>query len=126
MYRVSPFTYLTSGMLSTGLANQKVYCADNEFVTFQPPSGQTCDQYMEPYINSAGGYLQNPNATSNCKYCTYDDSNVFLAGVSSSYSTSWRDFGLLWVYIGFNVAAAVFLYWLARVPKKSRKKEKEA
>ncbi|KAF2769646.1 putative multidrug resistance ABC transporter [Teratosphaeria nubilosa] len=125
MYRVSPFTYLTEGMLSTGLANQEVYCADNEFVSFQPPSGQTCQQYMNAYISSEDGYLQNPNATSDCNYCTYNDSNSFLEGVAARYSNSWRDFGILWAYIIVNVFGAVFFYWLARVPKKSKQKEEK-
>lgn len=96
MYRVSPFTYLVEGMLSTGVANQKVTCAANEYLTFQPPSGQTCGAYMQKYITAVGGYLQQPSATSNCKYCTYDSTNVFLSAVSADYAHSWRDFGILW------------------------------
>ena len=120
MYRVSPFTYLVEGMLSTGVANTAVSCAANEFVTFQPPPGQTCRAYMRPYIGQAGGYLDNPGATADCRYCTYASTNVFLTGVSASYSNAWRDFGILWAYILFNAGMAVFLYWLARVPKKAK------
>ena len=131
MYRVSPFTYLVEGMLSVGIANTKLQCANNEFVVFSPPSGSTCRQYMDPYINGAneqpgaGGYLQNPSATSDCQFCTYDDTNVFLQGVGLSYSNAWRDVGILWVYIIFNIFAAVGIYWLARVPKKSKQKKEE-
>ena len=42
---------------------------------------------------------------------------MFLAGVGTNISDSWRNFGLMWVYIFFNLAAALFLYWLGRVPK---------
>jgi len=126
MYRVSPFTYLVEGMLTTGIANQRTHCADNEFVTFQPPNGQTCGAYMQPYISQAGGYLQTPSATQNCNFCSYDDTNVFLSGVSLSYSNVWRDYGILWVYIIFNIFAAVGIYWLARVPKKPKQKEEKA
>lgn len=125
MYRVSPFTYLVEGMLSTGIANQAVTCATNEYLTFNPPSGETCKTYMAEYIKYAGGYLADPSATSNCQYCTYDSTNVFLEAVSASYAHSWRDFGILAVFIVFNMAAAVFLYWLARVPKKSKAEKKE-
>ena len=129
MYRVSPFTYLVGGFLATGIANTRVTCADNEFLTFQPgQAGQTCIDYMQNYINGFGGYLQNEQATSDCQYCTYDDSNVFLSGVSISYSDRWRNFGILWAFIIFNIVMAVFFYWLVRVPKKakSEKKEKKA
>jgi ABC-type multidrug transport system permease subunit len=45
---------------------------------------------------------------------------VFLAGISSNYDHRWRDFGIGMVYIVFNIAASLFLYWLVRVPKKKR------
>jgi len=125
MYRVSPFTYLVEGMLSTGIAHQTVTCAANEYLTFQPPSGQTCGAYMALYIQQAGGYLQDSNASSDCKYCTYSNTDVFLTGVSASYSHVWRDFGILWAFIIFNICAAVGIYWLARVPKKAKKAKKE-
>ncbi|KAK0365333.1 Multidrug resistance protein [Friedmanniomyces endolithicus] len=123
MYRVSPFTYLVEGMLSVGVANTQVACAANEFVTFRPPAGQTCSAYMQQYISAAGGYLQDPGATSECNYCTYSDTNVFLRAVSANYAHAWRDYGILWVYIIANVCGAVFFYWLARVPKKSKAKK---
>ncbi len=39
MYRISPFSYLVSAMLSTAVANTRVECADNEFLQFEPPGG---------------------------------------------------------------------------------------
>lgn len=125
MYRVSPFTYLVSGVLSTGLANAKVVCSSIEYLHFSPPSGQTCGTYMQSYINTFGGYLLDSNATSDCSFCTVEYTNDFLASVNSKYSQRWRDFGLMWIYIFFNVAGAIFLYWLARVPKGAKKEKKE-
>lgn len=126
MYRVSPFTYLVSAMLATGLANNEIVCAANEYLTFDPPSGQTCQTYMQSWINANGGYLQNGNAQSNCTFCYLDSTNTFLTQVASSYETRWRDYGLLWVYIGVNIFMALFLYWLVRVPKKTKtRKTKE-
>ncbi len=46
---------------------------------------------------------------------------MFLAQVSSHYSERWRNFGLMWVYIIFNICAAVLIYWAVRVPKNRRK-----
>ncbi|KAK1050922.1 Multidrug resistance protein [Friedmanniomyces endolithicus] len=123
IFIVSPFTYLVEGMLSVGVANTQVACAANEFVTFRPPAGQTCSAYMQQYISAAGGYLQDPSATSECNYCTYSDTNVFLRAVSANYAHVWRDYGILWVYIIVNACGAVFFYWLARVPKKSKAKK---
>jgi ATP-binding cassette subfamily G (WHITE) protein 2 (PDR) len=95
MYRLSPFTYLVSGMLSVGLANSDVHCADRELIVFEPRSGETCQQYTAPYMQNFGGYLVNETATSNCQFCSIKDTNVFLASISSDYSQAWRNFGKL-------------------------------
>ena len=124
MYRVSPFTYLINGMLSTALANTRAYCASNEWLHFNPSSGHTCGQYLSRYIESAGGYVDNPEANSSCRFCQLNSTNTFLASVSSSYGSRWRNFGIMWAYIVFNIVAALALYWLARVPKKLRQGKK--
>ena len=124
MYRVSPFTYLVEGMLTTGIANQKVHCAENEFVPLNPPSGQTCGQYLKPYILQ-GSYVKDTSATDVCQFCSYNKSNTFLNLIGLSYSNAWRDFGILWAFIIFNIFAAVGIYWLARVPKKSKHRKAE-
>jgi len=73
MYRVSPFTYLVEGMLSTGVANQQITCADNEYLRFNAPVGSDCGTYMQPYLNT--GYLAS-NTSTTCEYCTYSSTNV--------------------------------------------------
>jgi ABC-type multidrug transport system permease subunit len=72
---------------------------------------------MQPYIAMAGGYLQDPNAMGQCQFCQLDSTDMFLQSMNIDWDNRWRHFGLLWVYVAFNAAAAVFLYWLARVPK---------
>lgn len=121
MYRVSPFTYLVSAVLSTGLANNDIVCSDVEYLHFNPSNNQTCQTYMDLYIKAmGGGYLSNPNALSDCSYCTLSSTNQFLSSVNVYYDDRWRNFGLMWVYIAFNAAGAVFLYWLARVPRNAK------
>jgi len=123
MYRLSPFTYLVDGMLATGLANNKIVCSSIEYVSFNPPSGQTCIQYMNDYISTTGGYLTNEDATTNCQFCVASNTNVYLEQLSSQYSTRWRNFGIMWAFIIFNIVGALFLYWLARVPRKQKVSE---
>ncbi|KAF7177254.1 hypothetical protein CNMCM7691_005144 [Aspergillus felis] len=49
MYRVmTPFTYIVSGMLSTGLSGNTVVCEPVEYLHFNPPGSLTCLEYMEP------------------------------------------------------------------------------
>ncbi|KIX10697.1 uncharacterized protein Z518_01781 [Rhinocladiella mackenziei CBS 650.93] len=121
LYRVSPLSYWVSAVLSTGIANVDVTCANNEYTILSPPEGQTCGQYMDDYISRVGGYLLDSDAMSHCQYCKIKDTNVFLAAVSSEYADRWRNFGILWVYIGFNIVASLALYWLVRMPKGKRK-----
>ena len=116
MYRVSPFTYLVDGMLSTGLANTHVHCSSIEYSTIQPRPNETCSQYLASYSNITGGYVNNPEATQDCQYCAASSTNTYLAQISSSYGHRWRNFGIMWAFIIFNVFAALFFYWLARVP----------
>ena len=93
MYRVSPFTYLVSAMLSTGVANTDIVCAANEFMKFLAPNGTTCAEYMAPYIAATGGYLEDPTAISQCSYCTMSKTNTFLAAAGANYDDRWRNFG---------------------------------
>jgi ABC-type multidrug transport system permease subunit len=74
----------------------------------------------------AGGYLANPDATTDCQFCPVSTTDSFLAQLSIFYSDRWRDIGILFAFVGFNILAAVFLYWLARVPKKTTVKEKQS
>ena len=87
----------------------------------QPLSGLTCGEYLGPYQSVAMGSIYNPNATSDCQYCTTANADQYLAASSISYSTRWRDYGIGFAYIVFNICAAVLLYHLFRVRKSSGK-----
>ena len=122
MYRVSPLTYLLSGMLSSGLHDRPASCASNELSVFDPPHGQTCGQYLEAYLRSpagAAGKLLNPHATESCQYCPISTADQFLAGVGMSWETRWRNAGIMWAYIVFNVGMTFVLYYCFRVRKGS-------
>ncbi|TVY84470.1 ZEB2-regulated ABC transporter [Lachnellula suecica] len=121
MYRVSPLTYLVSAIAATGLSGKTVRCASNELAIMQPLAGQTCQEYLGPYATAAGGSIYNGAATSNCEYCPLSTSDQFLESVAISYSTRWRNYGIGFAYIIFNIFVAVLLYYLIRVRKGSGK-----
>ncbi|GIZ44791.1 hypothetical protein CKM354_000797800 [Cercospora kikuchii] len=125
MYRVNPFTYIASGILSTTLANAPAKCASNEYLYFSAPANQTCGDYMQSYMSQNGGYLVDPAATGSkeCQYCTVANTNRFLQRINVEYGERWRNFGLLWVYIVVNIFLTLALYWAARVPKKNKEKK---
>ncbi|KAJ9126946.1 ABC multidrug transporter afr2 [Naganishia onofrii] len=68
------------GVLATkeampGVGNAQVVCAANEYLHFQPPPGQTCQSWITPYERVAGGYMQNPDATTDCSFCPVSSTN---------------------------------------------------
>jgi ATP-binding cassette subfamily G (WHITE) protein 2 (PDR) len=125
MNRVSPFTYFVSSVLSTGLSGTTVECSSIEWLTVSPPDGQTCGSYLDPYIEVMHGTLLNHEATVDCKICPMSSTDQFLGSLNMSYSDVPRNIGLMFAYVGFNIVAALILYWLFRVPKHWSRKVKE-
>lgn len=117
MYRVSPATYLVGGIMSNAVANSDVTCADREILRMAPIGNLTCKEFLTPYIDVAGGLVLNPTSQNICEYCPLATTNEFLDRFQISYSTRWRDFGLIWAYILLNIVAGLGLYWAFKVPK---------
>jgi ABC-type multidrug transport system permease subunit len=117
MYRVSPFTYWVGGMVATQLHDRPIVCSADETSTFNPPSGDTCGAYMAPFLAQAPGTLQNPDATESCRYCSLTVADQYFAGSDIYWDQRWRNFGIMWAYIIFNVYVAVLTYWAFRVKK---------
>ncbi|KAH8423632.1 uncharacterized protein LDX57_001391 [Aspergillus melleus] len=125
MYRVSPATYLVSGVLSTSLSGAQITCAPHEVLRMLPPANLTCGEYMSDFISTAGGYLLDEGAKGQCEYCRLSVTDDYLATFNIYYADRWRNFGLLWVYVVVNIVGALAVYWLFRVPKSSRGKKRE-
>lgn len=114
------------------LGGRPVTCSNREVSIFDPPVGQTCGAYLERYASATGGVIQNPGATVDCHFCSLSNADQFLASVNIHYSERWRNFGILFAFIAFNMFLAVSTYWLFRVVNfnslkiKMRKSKKEA
>ncbi|KAL3424200.1 ABC-2 type transporter [Phlyctema vagabunda] len=117
MYRLSPFTYWIGGIVATQLHSREVVCSATETSTFNPPTGQTCGDYLASYLTDAPGYLLNPEATEACAYCAFRNADTYLAGPDIYWSERWRNFGIMWAFIFFNFFIAVAAYYLFRVKK---------
>ena len=115
MYKVSPYTYFIQCYMAITLHGRPVVCKPQEFSVFQPPSGLTCQQYAGPFVQSVTGYLNNPNATTNCQYCQFTVGDEYLGTLGINYSYRWRNIGFICAYILFNVYAMGLLYYLFRV-----------
>ncbi|KAG1861109.1 ABC-2 type transporter-domain-containing protein [Suillus subalutaceus] len=118
MYRVSPFTYLIEGLFGQAVSGQTIVCASTELVSIVPPTGLTCADYMDPFMSYAGGYLTDPNATSNCLYCPFQTTDQYMyAGFNIQYSHRWRDVGIMLGVTLFNVFAIFALTYIFRIRK---------
>ncbi|KAI4517501.1 ABC-2 type transporter-domain-containing protein [Schizophyllum commune] len=116
MYHLSPYTYFIEGLLGQAAGHGDVTCADIEYVTLTPPSGQSCGDYLSPYISMAGGYLTNPDATSDCQFCSVKTTDQFLEqSFNIFYSNHWRDFGIMVAFTAFNVFMIFAFTWLFRI-----------
>lgn len=141
MYRVSPLTYLVAGITATGLHGRAIECASAELSVFNPLSGMTCGDYLGSFLQSSPGQLYNPSATQNCQYCQLRNADQYLAAsnidkllsvflpiypslshsnrtltaTNTAYGERWRNWGLGWAYIGFNILGTVVLYYAFRV-----------
>jgi ATP-binding cassette subfamily G (WHITE) protein 2 (PDR) len=118
MYRVSPLTYLVAGMFAAGVANKEIVCSRVELLSFNSPANTTCGEYLNPFIDLAGGTLVNPESTSICQYCPLARTNDLLTILGIDYTERWMYFGIMFVYIVFNVLATFLIYYLARVPRR--------
>lgn len=114
MNKVSPYTYFIENLTTTLLTGREVKCSKSEYAYFNPPAGQTCMEFAGPYLNATGGYLQNPDATSECSYCAFSSSDTYMATLGMKYSHRWRNLGFYCIYVIFDVAAMLFLFWFFR------------
>lgn len=118
MYWLDPFTWLISGLVTTGLYNVPVQCRESEFNIFSPPGGTTCGDYAGAFATAVGGYINNPTSTASCQFCQYSVGQSFYAGLNMSYDQRWRNFGIFVCYTVFNIGlllvAARFLKWSKR------------
>ncbi|KAK9475786.1 ABC-2 type transporter-domain-containing protein [Lipomyces japonicus] len=116
MNRISPLTYFMQGLLSNVLHDSKVTCKPAEFNILNPPSGLTCGQYMQDYLESNGGYINNPDATASCQYCKWRVADEYLETVNINYSRDrWTSVGYECVFIVFNIFFMFAGYYMFRV-----------
>ncbi|KAF9817918.1 hypothetical protein IEO21_03112 [Rhodonia placenta] len=115
MNRVSPSTYFVEGFLGQAVGRSEIKCSSVEFVKINPPSGETCMQYLSQYITLNGGYLSNPNATNMCEYCQYRTTDEFLKGRNIYYSNHWKNLIIFLGFTVFNVLAIYVLTYFCRV-----------
>lgn len=115
MWKVSPYTYFIQSYMLIVFHKRPVVCKPVEFSYLDPLEGQTCGEYLGPFLKNAFGYVNNPEATSNCQYCSFSIGDQYLATVGVSHSYKWRNVGFFCAYIIFNIIGMLVMYYLFRV-----------
>ncbi|KAJ7610902.1 ABC-2 type transporter-domain-containing protein [Roridomyces roridus] len=118
LYQLVPYTRSVAAMVSTELHGLVIKCNSDEFAVFNPPSGQNCSQWAADFVTAAGGYLDNADATENCRYCTYAVGDEFYTPLGITYGHRWRDVFIFLAYAGFNVIITVIASRYLRYAKR--------
>jgi ABC-type multidrug transport system permease subunit len=122
LYYLNPFNYVMGSLLVFSDWNWPVRCTESEFAVFDPPSGQTCAQYLDAWINGPGSRsnLTNPEAMTSCQVCQYRQGRDYLYTVNlTEYANGWRDAG---VCVLFVFASYTLVYILMKLRTKASKK----
>ncbi|KAF9102309.1 hypothetical protein BGX27_011046 [Mortierella sp. AM989] len=118
MYWLDPYHYIIEALVSVQLHDVVVRCKNSEYAVFDAPPGQTCGSYAAAFMETATGYLNNPNATSGCQYCQYSLGQDYYKNLSMDYGHRWRNLGIMCIYLVFNICLVIigvrFLKWNRR------------
>jgi ABC-type multidrug transport system ATPase subunit len=81
-YNVSPLYFWSEGVMTDVLHDLPIRCQESELSIFYPPNGTTCGQYAADFLQTATGYLVNPDSVSDCQYCNYRDGQSYVSGIN--------------------------------------------
>lgn len=103
MYWISTYHYGIEGFVVNDLHEKNVQCKTEEYFAINPPSGQSCGDYMTNFFDRGSpGYIQNPEATTGCQYCPYKVGDEFYATYNWHFIHRWRNFAIIIGYCAFN------------------------
>ncbi|TFK70455.1 hypothetical protein BDN72DRAFT_896460 [Pluteus cervinus] len=118
LYQLDPYTRTLAAMVSTELHGLVIRCKSDEFAIFDPPSNQTCSSWGEPFVNIFGGYIDNLNATTACRYCQYSVGDQFFVPLNIQFSERWRDAFILLAFCVFNFICTIIASRFLRYAKR--------
>ncbi|OMP84439.1 Brefeldin A resistance protein, partial [Diplodia seriata] len=112
MFWADPLRYLVSGSAANVLHGVEVRCAEGDLTRFDPPPGRSCGAYMQAYLERSSGYLVNPEAEADCKYCGYATGDEYAASLDFWWDKRWRDLGIFVVFCVSNIVLVFLVPWL--------------
>ena len=118
LYYLDPYTRVMGAMITTELHGLKIQCKPDEFAVFNPPEGQTCSAWAGEFVSAFGGYLDNADSTSACRYCPYSVGEDFFLPLNIRYDNRWRDAFILFGFFIFNFILVIIASRLLRFAKR--------
>ena len=118
LYYLDPYTRVMGAMITTELHGLKIQCKPDEFAVFNPPEGQTCSAWAGEFVSAFGGYLDNADSTSACRYCPYSVGEDFFLPLNIRYDDRWRDAFILFGFFIFNFILVIIASRLLRFAKR--------
>lgn len=112
LYYLDVFRYILNSILWFVLWDQPVVCRADELTNFDPPTGETCQSYLNTYLTqyNPGANLINPEATSGCQVCSYTTGTDYLATINiTDVTTGWRDIGITGIFVISRFVPFAFL-----------------
>jgi ABC-type multidrug transport system permease subunit len=122
IYYLDPFNYLMSSLLVFNTWSTEVSCKTSELAIFNPPSNQTCGQYLSVYQQGMGAAtnLLNPDATLDCRVCQFTDGGDFLKTLNLKEEYyGWRNAAIVVIFV-FSSYSLVFLMMKLRTKATKR------
>ncbi|KAF2024223.1 ABC transporter [Setomelanomma holmii] len=122
LYYPNPFNYPMGSLLVLTDWDRDVKCRESEFAIFDPPSGQTCAQYLDAWLNGPGSRnnLINTDASTGCKVCQYRSGKDYLYTLNMTEKYfGWRDAAICVI---FALSSYALVYLLMKLRTKASKK----
>jgi ABC-type multidrug transport system permease subunit len=111
-----------SSLLVFNTWSTEVSCKKSELAIFNPPSNQTCGQYLSVYQQGMGAAtnLLNPDATLDCRVCPFTDGGDFLKTLNLNEEYyGWRNAAIVVIFV-FSSYSLVFLMMKLRTKATKR------
>lgn len=123
MFPLTPFRYLVAGLLADSLGERELTCTPEQINYVTPPAGVgSCQDYLGRFVASSTGFITNPDAVgADCGYCQYGNGSEYLTTVEASFDDRWRNFGILFAYVAFNLFCTYAFNYIFRLADWSRK-----
>jgi ABC-type multidrug transport system permease subunit len=112
---------MSSLLVFTSWSNP-VHCTLEESAIFDPPSNETCGEYLASYMEGmgVGANLLNPEATVDCRVCKYTEGGDYLKTLNiKEKSYGWRNAGIIVVFV---VGIYGLVYLMMKLRTKATKK----